>query len=381
MPGERVIHLITPGDHFSPRTGSAIPTVVDGLARAAERAGAPRHAVVLDESTWTPRYDSADIIEYVRAPGPTRLERYTDPLRGRMGMPRAAGARYYEPLAAAVSDLPPSVVLAHNAPIVPWLLRDSAHTVVLYAHNDLWGTYSRAEAGRALRDAAAIVCVSESLASTTRERVPAGIAERIHVVRSGVDPQQFTPRVARADGPVRIAFMGRVIPDKGPDVLLRAASELDSAHAEIVIIGRPGFAADAPLSDYERELRRLAGESRIPVRFAGFAARTELAEELRAVDVFVVPSRWNEPATLTVGEALATGLPTVASDIGGIPEMLGDAGMLVPADDPPALAAALRGLLADPDARGRWSQKARARAEARDWSWSWTHLSHVLDGL
>jgi glycosyltransferase involved in cell wall biosynthesis len=383
MPGARIIHVITPGDHFSPLTGSAIPTVVDGLARAAERAGEARQSVLVDASTWRPRYDSADVVEYtgVRAPG--RRERALDAARGRVGLARAAAARYFAPLAAALRDEPPRIVVAHNAPIVPWLLRDSPHTVVLYAHNDLLGTYTTAETRRMLAGVAAIVCVSESLAARTRARLPHELAERVRVVVNGVDAERFEPRPAGGSGsrPLRVMSMGRVIPDKGADVLIRAASQLDADAAEIVVVGRPGFASDAPMTDYERRLRALADACACPVRFESFVPRATLPALLQTADVFVVPSRWPDPAPLTVGEALASGLPTVASRIGGIPELMGDAGVLVEPDDPGALAAVLRRLLGDASERDRLSRAARARAEEHDWSWSWRQLSAVLDGL
>jgi glycosyltransferase involved in cell wall biosynthesis len=382
MAERRVIHVITPGDHFSPRTGSAIPTVVDGVARAAERAGDRRHAVVLDESTYRPRYDSADIIEYTGVPGPSRVERYTDALRGRLGLPRAGVARYFTPACAALRDEPPSIVLAHNAPIVPWLLRDSPHTTVLYAHNDLLRTYSKAETERMLVHAAAIVCVSESLAERTRERLPRSLIERVHVVGNGVDTEQFSPGPARTrSDPPRVMFVGRVIPDKGPDVLLRAAAALDENDAEIVIVGRPGFAPDAPLTDYERSLRSLAAECRCAVRFETFVARDDLPRLLRQADIFVVPSRWPEPWALTAGEALATGLPTIASRIGGIPEVIGDAGVLIAPDSPSGMTAALRNLLDDQTGSARIGASARARAEAHDWTRTWHDLDEVLDEL
>ena len=377
----RIIHVITPGDHFSPLTGSAIPTVVHGLAGAAARAGAPRPFVVVDRSTWHPRYDSADVIEYTGARGPDRKARYADALRGRIGMPRSAIAAYYRPIADAVRAQPPSVVLAHNAPILVWLLRDTPHRVVLYAHNDLLRTYSRPEAGRMLRSAAAIVCVSESLAARIRDRLPDALRGQVHVVGNGVDTAQFTPGADRPPGPPRVMFMGRVIPDKGADVLLRAVAQLNGADLEVMIVGRPGFAADAPLSDHERHLRALAARSRAAVRFQTFVPRAELPALLRTADVFVVPSRWPDPSPLTVGEALATGLPVIASRIGGIPEAVGDAGILVPPDDPAALAGALRGLIDDRARRAAMGLAARARAEARDWSWSWRQLDAVLDAI
>ena len=133
MSQRAIIHTITPGDHFSPRTGSAIPTVVDGLASAALAAGGPRHSVVIDRSTYVPRYPSADILEYEGVRCPRRGERNFDLLRGRLGGERTAGASYYRPIADAVSELSPSIVLAHNAPLLPWLLRGTEHRVVLYA--------------------------------------------------------------------------------------------------------------------------------------------------------------------------------------------------------------------------------------------------------
>lgn len=373
-----VIHAITPGDHFSPLTGSAIPTVVHGLAGAALRAGGARHRVVVDRSTWHPRYDSADVIEYTGARAPGRRARYADALRGRLGMPRTAVAAYYRPIADAVRAQPPSIVLAHNAPILVRLLRDTPHRVVLYAHNDLLRTYSRSEAGRMLGSAAAIVCVSESLAERTRERLPAALRARVDVVGNGVDTAQFHPDGHRSDGPLRVMFMGRVIPDKGADVLLRAVQRLHAGGLEVLVVGRPGFAADAPLSDHERELRALAAAGGAEVRFQTFVPRAELPALLRTADVFVVPSRWPDPSPLTVGEALASGLPVIASRIGGIPGAVGDAGILVPPDDPAALADALRELIDDGARRAALAKTARARAEARDWSWSWRQLEAVL---
>lgn len=384
-----ILHAITPGDHFSPRTGSAIPTVVDGLAGASGREGTPyRHVVVLDRTTMQPRYDSAGTIEYAGVPSPTRRERALDSARGRLGFPRTAVARYYAPVAEAIRAREPAFVLAHNAPVLPALLRGTEHRVVLYAHNDLLRTYSRREAGRMLDGVAAIVCVSESLAERTRTAVPRRLADRVRVVPNGVDCERFAPATHGTgptsrlqDAPLRVVFVGRMVVEKGPDVLIRAAERLGRSDLEYVLVGSQGFARDAPLSSYERELRRLASASGAGIRFEPFVDRSTLPALLRSADLLVVPSRWDEPSGLTATEGLATGLPVIVSRVGGLPDVIGPAGVLVEPDDPAALAEAIAWLADDPEARRRMSQHARAHAVAHDWSWAWSNLRRVLEDL
>ncbi|WP_448812049.1 glycosyltransferase family 4 protein [Agromyces bauzanensis] len=383
-----IIHVITPGDHFSARTGSAIPTVVHGLASAAAKDEEPvRHAVVVEESTMRPRYESASAIEYHGVPGPSRRDRYLDLARGRLGRPRRAVARYYAPIAEAIRQEAPSIVLTHNAPVVPWLLRDSPHRVVLYAHNELLRTYTRREAARTLAGVAGVVCVSESLAEQTRAALPDRLADLVHVVGNGVDTLQFAPAAGSrrehetSGAPLRIMFVGRMIPEKGADVLIRAAMILGRRDLEFVIVGSQGFDRSAALSPFERELRELAEAGPARVMFEPFVDRPALPALLRSADVLAVPSRWAEPSGLTAGEGLATGLPVIASRVGGIPEVLGPAGGYVEPDDPAALAAALADLADDATLRTRMGAEAREWALAHDWSWAWSNLRGVIQSL
>lgn len=382
-----LIHVITPGDHYSPRTGSATSTVVHGLAAAAARAGSDfQQFVVLDASTMHPRYDSAEAIEYVGVPGPSRQERLADVALGRVGIPRRAAARYFRPAAEAIADRPPAIVLAHNAPVVAALLRETPHRVVLYAHNDLFGTYTRSEAARALDGVAAIVCVSDSLAERTRGALPSRMAHLVHSVGNGVDCERFTPRAGvpsapSASRPLRVMFVGRMVREKGVDVLVRAANALARDDLEFVLVGSRGFDRNASLSRYEVGLRRMASEGHARIEFEPFVDRAELPALMQGADVFVVPSAWPEPSGLTVGEGLACGLPVVASRIGGIPEVIGSAGRYVNAGDADGLAAAIAQLADDVGLRRRLGAAARERALRRDWSWAWSNLHAVLEGL
>ncbi len=196
--------------------------------------------------------------------------------------------------------------------------------------------------------------------------------ERELVERVGVDPGRvrviphgaFThmldlpgagplpPELAAVEGPVILCF-GTIRPYKGIDVLLRAFAGLDGA--ELWIVGRP---LNTPLEP----LRRLAGDG---VRFVTrYLPEPEVPAYFRRADVVVLPHREvDQSGVLNV--ALAFGKPIVMSAVGGFEEVAEDtgAGLLVPPEDPDALADALRGLLDDPAARERLGEAARAAAE------------------
>jgi glycosyltransferase involved in cell wall biosynthesis len=379
-----VYHVITPGDHFSPRTGSAIPTVVHGLATgAAESGDAGRYTqhVLLQRGTFEPRYASATAIEYPAADGPSRADRYLDVVRGGLGMRRRGAERAFRSAVGELAAVPAGIVVAHNAPTLPRHIEDSPHACILYAHNDLFRSYTRSEVSRVVGAADAVVCVSEFVASQLRARLPRRLHDAVRVVGNGVDTVAFRPAPEAPRDVPRVMFVGRAIPEKGADILLSALAIIDRRDVEAVIVGSYGFDRKAPLTPYERELRRIADALACPVRFEPFVDRQELPQLLQSADVLVVPSRWPEPWALTVGEGLASGLAVVAADRGGIPEALGGAGILFDPDEPAELAAALDALVQDPEARRALGADGRRSAEERDWSWAWRRLAEVLDSV
>lgn len=364
----RLVHVLTPGDHYSPRTGSAVPTVVHGLS-AATPPDEPRPAVLVGRGTYPDRYPSADALEY-RYARPGRLApvgRYVDAALGGLVGRRPVARRVLAPAFADQGSWPDSVVLAHNVPQAVGLVDARRHAPVLYAHNDLLRSYSPREAASALGAAVAVVCVSDYLAGVTRDRLPASLRGRVRVVRNGVDTAFFAAPARPDDGVLSVVFVGRTIPDKGADVLVDAVARLARDDVRLDVVGGAGFAPDAPLTAYEEDLRRHAAPAGDRIRFHPFVARPGLPGLLAAADVAVVPSRWPDPCPLTVLEGMAAGAALVASRVGGIPELVGDAGALVPPGDPDALAAALEALADDAALLRRRQQESRERAEARDW--------------
>jgi glycosyltransferase involved in cell wall biosynthesis len=226
-------------------------------------------------------------------------------------------------------------------------------------------------ARRLLTRAARVVAVSETMA---RALVALGLpAERVCVVLTAIDPPaapaEGKEELRRALGlpaaHTLALFLGRLSPVKGPDVLLEAVGRLAARHPEATFV----FAGDGQLRGPLQEAARRLGVER-QVRFVGQVPREDVPAYLTACDLLALPSR-SEGLPHAVLEAMAFGLPVVASAVGGVPEVVQDGvtGALVPPEDPAALADALSPLLAEPDRRQRYAEAARRAFAAREHTW------------
>lgn len=201
---------------------------------------------------------------------------------------------------------------------------------------------------------------SEEVAELVRMGRP---ANRISVVPCGVDVEEFTP-----DGPTapkgkahRVVSVGRLVPRKGFDTMIRAMRQLP--RTELVIVGGP----DKSELDDDAEamrLQRLAAAQGVGdrVHLYGSVARDEMPMLLRSADV-VAATPWYEPFGIVPLEAMACGVPVVASAVGGMLDTVvpGSTGRLVPPRDADALAAAIGPLLWDGRLRDRFGAAGRRR--------------------
>jgi len=202
-----------------------------------------------------------------------------------------------------------------------------------------------------LRRAARIVCVSNCLAGRVAEiGLP---APRIAVVHNGVDTDIFTPDNGRPRGN-HLIYVGRLSPEKGLRHLLEAVRILHQqvSDIELTLVG------DGP------ERAALEGQARAlglagTVHFMGARSHDDVPELMRQADIFVLPSL-EEGFGIVLIEAMASGLPVVASDTGGIPEIVGDGenGLLVPPGDAKRLAERLLFLCHDLELRRNLADRA-----------------------
>nr|MDT0658531.1 glycosyltransferase [Micromonospora sp. DSM 115978] len=177
--------------------------------------------------------------------------------------------------------------------------------------------------------------------------------ERLAVVNHFVDTGAVPVKQRPGGG---VLYAGRLSTEKGVDVLIQAAAGLP-AGVPVEVAG------DGPAAPALRELAQRVAPGRI--RFHGRLDKPRLQALIRAAAVVAVPSRWHENQPMAVLEAYASGVPVVGTDLGGLPELItpGVDGEIVTADDPAALGAALRTLVADPDRAYLMGRTARDRIE------------------
>ncbi|WP_146910499.1 glycosyltransferase family 4 protein [Arenimonas daejeonensis] len=177
----------------------------------------------------------------------------------------------------------------------------------------------------------------------------------------GVDPQFFAGELATHDGVPTIIYVGGLLESKGvqylPEMLRRV--RIDVPNARLIVCGR------GPLRD-RLETMFIESGVRESVEMKGFVGRDEIVSTYKAAHVMVCPSIYNEQFGLVGPEALACGVPCVASRVGGIPEWLSDGewGRLVEPRDSVAISEAIVPLLKDRATRLKYGEKGREFVEA-----------------
>jgi glycosyltransferase involved in cell wall biosynthesis len=337
---------------------------------------------------------------------------------------------YFSQIARDLAASRPDVVHLPNQTQFARLLKRALPRakVVVHAHQDELATLDLELLRRDLADVDAVATVSEFVTARARARLPE-VAGRIHTIGNGVDVRRFRP-AARASHPrvpgsrprpLRLLYVGRIAPDKGVHLLTQTVDRLigEGMNLELTLIGKPGLmpydllsrllggdpdALAAVQAFYGRSVRswlakeilrqgrsygdtlraRLSQAAATRVRFLGTVPRPALIRAYRAADLLVLPSIWQESYGLPVAEAMACGIPVLASASGGVPELIedGTTGRLFPRLDTQALARALRELSADPARLREMGRAARARAERLlTWKRSAERLEEIYLGL
>lgn len=334
--------------------------------------------------------------------------------------------RYYAEVARRLARLRPDIVHLHQFPQAAEVIKKAVPSakVVLNLHAEWLNRCDARRMQRQLRHVDAVVNVSDFLLRVHNAALPE-VAERSYAIYNGVDTREFEPVNAPepttdAEGVV-ILFVGRMSPEKGLHYLIEAfiALKRRCPNVRLRLVG-PEWMADydviaglvtghlrAELERFydtsltqrllsrarkraPRRLSFLPDKSYVPflkrqipadmagsVEFVSGVNHTELPQQYRQADIVVQPSLY-ETFGMPLVEAMASGLPVIGSDVGGIPEVIGngESGVLVPPGDVRRLETALEQLVTDAERRRALGVAGRARAES---VYSWDRVTESLE--
>jgi glycosyltransferase involved in cell wall biosynthesis len=347
-----------------------------GLYRALARRGWKVEIVIPDKLPW-------------RGPAVEPQAAFDPPVH--MLPPRGNRTRFWtlDGLAGLVRKLQPRIVFLENEPDsrMAWELGRLAHRqggrlVCLSNENDLPSTVGAIARGalkpalRSLRSRAWSLFARryvDHVFSICSDGVAAmqslGFTGRVTKIPLGFDPALFRPFDPAAREDVRrrwrlsaptIAYFGRLVPNKGVHILIDALSRLKDLEWQF-LLDDVNEGSDVYVTKLLDSLR-VGGIATRTVQF--HANHSEMPGLMNAADIVVAPSIWKEQYGRVVPEAMACGRAVVISDIGAMPELLGDCGIKVPPGNAETLAASIRRLLEHPDDAAHFGSMAAARARA-----------------
>lgn len=370
--------------------GSTLMTVTQRVAEAYARLGGESVAVLSDNRDLVTPDVRAVYVDYTEScPRQwfTRRELAVDVAAGRVGLERPYYGRIYDPAIRALEADRPDLILLYeghyaSATLPRWRSVREHAQVCLYVHNPLSRSYGSTELRRLLGAADRVIFCADHLRRDVTRRLGVKPLRNLETIHNGIDGRFRAPAPRRApDGEFSIVFFGRVTPNKGVHLVLRAAAaaaERTTRPLRVRIVGSSEYSADGPLSPYEASLQEAGASLALPVDFLPFLPPSELHDVLRSSSVACLPSTWAEGFPLAALEAMATGLPVICSDSPGMLEACGDAAMVAPMGEVDGLAEAIVTLAGS---EAEWERRSALGWErAQQFSWERTARAIAIPG-
>ena len=369
-----IYHLLPELEAFSAFRGGALAKNIANIMRFESSRIVVCHAA---DDTWS--YPSERVMVL------PELHRYGR-MRGRRFYPAWVTGpllRYaFRSLLSKLQD--GDIVWCHNQPHFAAALEQAVHrkgAKFLYHCHGGSGTRATGIAFRSFT-ADAYIFVSDALRQKWLRLCP--FLENTYFVHNGADEARFYPLPKKANqenANPTILYIGQLRPIKGVHVLMAAMRILQERKVDVLcrVVGS-SFSGGSKQTPY---VKQLVKNSPSNVKFEGYRIQTEVAEEYRSADILCCPSVWQEPFGNINIEAMACGVPVVATRVGGIPEIAAEGGViLVEPDSAVELADALQKLVEDKDLRAKVAAEGLSSYRRRfTWSTIFKQYQEVTDAL
>jgi glycosyltransferase involved in cell wall biosynthesis len=370
-------------EYFSPVSGGAVATIAMQYAR--EMISRGHKVTVLSPVDENEVYAVGDMVP-LHAPKRhelTRFQRAVSKIQTQFCQWDAAFYRWYKKsFMTALRKLPSTdAIVLFNDFVSPKYLKRAAPgaRIVVNLQNEQ-GT-RQSDFQSVLESVHHFVACSRHIRNwtSTRYKIP---DDKISTINNGIDLVSFKPRAdfLRPRQVPRVLFIGRIDPNKGPDIIADAVGTLkaEGVQVDLTVAGGLWFYGHGKEMDnpYFRELKGKLDA--VGGRYVGHVTRPHVPELVRDHDIVAVLSRSNDPNPLVSLEGMASGCAVLASDRGGLPDTCDGAGIMVNPDDPKLVADSLRRLITDSAHLADEKQRSVRRAARASWTDKAAELEEVL---
>jgi glycosyltransferase involved in cell wall biosynthesis len=362
-----------PIEYYSPVSGGAISTVIMNVSRELLARG--HKVTVLTITNDDAVYDVGNVvpIEARRREDMHFIQRRISSIRQKIAHWDWPYFEYYlrsvSETLPRLSPVPDAVIVCNDLVSPASIKRILPHTkVFVWLHNEWRTRFNMAET---IRNTDLFFTCSEYVRQWTAKTHGLSL-DKIVVCHNGVDCDFFTPPadMETPRNPVRVLALGRIDPNKGPDIAADAVAALRAQELPVSLTVAGGlwfYGHGNEMSDpFFCKLKTKMDAAN--AEYLGHVPRAGIPDLVRRHDIACVLSRSNEPFGLVALEAMAGGCAVIASNRGGLPEACGDAGILVDPDDFAAVTEAMRTLVTDPGVLLRTKQKSIIHAAGSPWS-------------
>lgn len=371
-------------EYYSPVSGGAIATVIMQHSRNFVARGHRASVLTMVNDDETYRAGEVVAIRAAKRDDLSFLQRRISDVRQRIhGWDYPYYEHYLHSFIAALKRLSPApdVVVVHNDLVSPKYIKKAlpATKVAVTLHNEQ--RTNQRDKQKAVSYADLFLPVSGYICDWTAKKynIP---TQKLVCIGNGVDLEVFKPRedyLSESDT-LRVLFIGRIDPNKGPDIAADAVTQLkkEGYAVSLTVVGGLWFYGhgNEMACPYFRSLKTKMDACN--AHYLGHVTRADVPTIVREHDVVCVLSRSQEPFSLAALEAMASGCAVIASNRGGLPEACGGAAMLVDPDNFQQVVDCLRALAEDSTLLRSFKRKSVARASTESWMSKTAMLERVF---
>ena len=222
------------------------------------------------------------------------------------------------------------LIEVHNRPyLIDQVAKGNNFPISLFFHNDpqtMKGSKSVKDRENIIHKCSAIFCVSEYIKKKFLEGINQNF-QKVHVLHNGVERKlKRFPKKKK-----EVIFVGRLVPEKGVDIYIDAIKPLVSKFTDwsFGLIGSSKLGSNTNQSNYSKDIINKFRKIGNQAIFYGFRDNLFVQEKMKDSSIIVIPSIWEEPFGLVAAEAMSNGVAIIASDVGGIPEIIEANGILI----------------------------------------------------